>query len=115
MIDRSLVGRELPPSTPTLERGRLRLFAWAIGETDPVCSGLAAARDAGHADLPAPEGREIAVGVDPGRMDAMEKTIPLGRSGTPDEAASAGVLFGSPESDDVCGQTLVRTGGLTGF
>ncbi|MBN8507923.1 MAG: MaoC family dehydratase N-terminal domain-containing protein [Burkholderiales bacterium] len=115
MIDKSLIGRELPPSTLTLERGRLRFYARAIGETDPVRTDLAAARDAGYADLPAPEGREMEAGADPGLMDAMEKMTPLGRGGTPDEAAGAGVLFGSPESDDASGPTLVCSGGLTGF
>ena len=61
------------------------------------------------------EGREIKVGVNPGLMDAMEKMIPLGRCGTPDEAAGAVYLFCSPESDYVSGQTLVCSGGLTGI
>jgi 3-oxoacyl-[acyl-carrier protein] reductase len=61
------------------------------------------------------EGREIKVGVNPGLMDAMEKMIPLGRGGTPDEAAGAVYLFCIPESDYVRGQTLVCSGGLTGI
>jgi 3-oxoacyl-[acyl-carrier protein] reductase len=48
-------------------------------------------------------------------MDAMEKMIPLGRGGTPDEAAGAVYLFCIPESDYVRGQTLVCSGGLTGI
>ena len=54
MIDRSLIGHELPPSTFAIERGRLRFFARAIGETDPVYTELDAARAAGYPDLPAP-------------------------------------------------------------
>ena len=54
MIDRSLIGHELPPSTMTVERGRLRFFARAIGQTDPVYTDLEAAHAAGYADLPAP-------------------------------------------------------------
>jgi 3-oxoacyl-[acyl-carrier protein] reductase len=61
------------------------------------------------------EGREIRPGVNPGLTDAMEKTIPLGRGGTPDEAAGAVYLFCIPESDYVSGQTLVCSGGLGGF
>ena len=61
------------------------------------------------------EGREIKVGVNPGLMDAMERMIPLGRGGTPDEAAGAVYLFCIPESDYVSGQTLVCSGGLTGI
>ncbi|SBT54948.1 MaoC family dehydratase N-terminal domain-containing protein [Micromonospora narathiwatensis] len=42
------------PITVTVERGRLRSFANAIGQTDPVYVDLDAARQAGHPDLPVP-------------------------------------------------------------
>ena len=61
------------------------------------------------------EGREIKVGVNPGLLEAMERTIPLGRGGTPDEAAGAVFLLCLPESDYVSGQTLMCSGGLTGI
>lgn len=61
------------------------------------------------------EGREIKVGVNPGLLSAMESGIPLGRAGTPDEAAGAVYLFCIPESDYISGQTLMCTGGLTGI
>lgn len=61
------------------------------------------------------EGRDIKVGVNPGLMAAMEQSIPLGRAGTPEEAAGAVFLFCIPESDYVSGQTLVCSGGLTGI
>jgi len=61
------------------------------------------------------EGREIKVGVNPDLMAAMERGIPLGRAGTPEEAAGAVYLFCVPESDYVSGQTLMCTGGLTGI
>ncbi|MEU6764977.1 MaoC family dehydratase N-terminal domain-containing protein [Streptomyces sp. NPDC046853] len=48
------IGTELPPVTMTVERGRLQLFARAIGEHDPLYTDLAAAREAGHPDLPVP-------------------------------------------------------------
>ena len=60
------------------------------------------------------EGRDIKVGVNPGLMAAMEQMIPLGRAGTPDEAAGSVYLFCQPESDYISGQTLMCTGGLTG-
>lgn len=60
-------------------------------------------------------GREIKVGVNPDLMSAMEKGIPLGRGGTPEEAAGAVYLLCQPESDYVSGQTLMCTGGLTGI
>ncbi len=61
------------------------------------------------------DGREIKVGVNPDLMAAMERMIPLGRGGTPDEAAGAVYLLCIPESDYVSGQTLMCTGGLTGI
>lgn len=61
------------------------------------------------------EGREIKVGVNPDLMAAMERMIPLGRGGTPDEAAGAVYLLCIPESDYVSGQTLLCSGGLTGI
>ena len=45
------------------------------------------------------------------RIAAMSQMIPLGRGGTPAEAAGAIYLFCSPDSDFVSGQTLVVTGG----
>ena len=61
------------------------------------------------------DGREIKVGVNPDLLAAMEKGIPLGRAGTPDEAAGAVYLLCTPESDYVSGQTLLCSGGLTGI
>jgi acyl dehydratase len=45
---------EFAPITAEVERGRLRFFAKAIGQTDPVYSDLEAAKQAGHTDLPVP-------------------------------------------------------------
>ncbi|GAA0536024.1 hypothetical protein GCM10011581_24370 [Saccharopolyspora subtropica] len=53
-IDPAVVGTTLPVITVDVERGRLRFFAAAIGETDPIYTDLAAARAAGHPDLPVP-------------------------------------------------------------
>ena len=61
------------------------------------------------------DGRDIKVGVNPDLMAAMERMIPLGRGGTPDEAAGAVYLLCIPESDYVSGQTLMCSGGLTGI
>jgi 3-oxoacyl-[acyl-carrier protein] reductase len=58
------------------------------------------------------EGREIKVGVNPALLSAMETMIPLGRGGTPEEAAGAVYLLCTPESNYVSGQTLVCGGGL---
>jgi 3-oxoacyl-[acyl-carrier protein] reductase len=61
------------------------------------------------------DGRDIKVGLNPDLLAAMERVIPLGRGGTPDEAAGAVYLFCIPESDYVSGQTLMCSGGLTGI
>jgi 3-oxoacyl-[acyl-carrier protein] reductase len=58
------------------------------------------------------QGREVKVGVQAGRIAAMSQMIPLGRGGTPEEAAGSVYLFCSPDSDYVSGQTLVVNGGL---
>jgi 3-oxoacyl-[acyl-carrier protein] reductase len=61
------------------------------------------------------DGRDIKVGLNPDLLASLERSIPLGRGGTPDEAAGAVYLFCIPESDYVSGQTLMCTGGLTGI
>ena len=48
MIDRRYIGHALPPFQVDVEKGRLRFFAKATGQTDPVYLDDAAARDAGH-------------------------------------------------------------------
>lgn len=58
------------------------------------------------------EGRSIKVGVNPGLMKQMEAMIPLGRGGTPAEAAGAVFLFCIPESNYISGQVLVCGGGF---
>jgi len=57
------------------------------------------------------QGRQVKVGVQPARIAAMNQIIPLGRGGTPQEAAGAVYLFCSPDSDYVSGQILVVNGG----
>ena len=54
MIDRRHIGHELPPYQVDVEKGRLRFFAKATGQTDPVYTDEVAARDAGHRGLPVP-------------------------------------------------------------
>ncbi|MCP2280592.1 SDR family NAD(P)-dependent oxidoreductase [Nocardia amikacinitolerans] len=58
------------------------------------------------------QGREIKVGVNPNLLAAMEQMIPLGRAGTPQEAAGAVYLLCTPESDYVSAQTLICGGGF---
>ncbi|MBV8665819.1 MAG: SDR family oxidoreductase [Burkholderiaceae bacterium] len=57
-------------------------------------------------------GRDIKVGVNPDLMVLVERQIPLGRTGTPEDAAGAVYLLCTPESDYISGQTIVCGGGL---
>ena len=57
-------------------------------------------------------GRQIKVGLNPDLLGFMEQMIPLGRAGTPEDAAGAVYLLCTPESDYVSGQTLVCGGGF---
>lgn len=54
MADKSLIGRSLGVTTAQLEKGRLRFFAKAIGETNPIYTDEAAAMAAGYTPLPMP-------------------------------------------------------------
>jgi 3-oxoacyl-[acyl-carrier protein] reductase len=58
------------------------------------------------------EGRDIKVGVNPDVLKSMESGIPLGRGGTPEEAAGAIYLFCIPESNYISGQVVVCSGGF---
>lgn len=53
-IDPALIGKDFPPASLTIDAGRLRFFAKAIGETDPVYTNVDAAKAAGYTDIPAP-------------------------------------------------------------
>jgi 3-oxoacyl-[acyl-carrier protein] reductase len=78
-----------------------------------ISTRLTVAADGGAtADI---DGRSIKVGINPDLMAMMERTIPLGRSGTPEDAAGAVYAFCIPEMDYVSGQTLMCSGGLTGM
>ena len=72
--------------------------------TKPLAEG-----EGGSIDV---QGREVKVGIQAGRLAAMNQMIPLGRGGLPEEAAGSVYLFCSPDSDYVSGQTLVVSGGL---
>jgi 3-oxoacyl-[acyl-carrier protein] reductase len=56
--------------------------------------------------------REVKMGVQPDMLAFMEKMSPLGRGGTPEEAAGAVYLFCIPEADYVSGQVLLASGGF---
>jgi len=56
--------------------------------------------------------RTVKVGLGDARIAMMKELIPLGRPGTPADAAGAVYLFCLPESDFVSGEVVVASGGL---
>ena len=54
MLDKTLIGYEFAPRFADVERGQLRFFAKATGETHQIYLDEEAARAAGHPTLPAP-------------------------------------------------------------
>lgn len=64
MLDKSKIGHEFPSFTVDIEKGRLRFFAKAIGETDPIYTDEAAAQAAGHRAIPAPPTYMFSVDLD---------------------------------------------------
>lgn len=72
--------------------------------TQPLNAG-----DSGTIDV---QGHKVKIGIQGGRISALNQMIPLGRGGLPEEAAGSVYLFCSPDSDYVSGQCLVVNGGL---
>jgi acyl dehydratase len=81
MIDKKWIGHELPASVLPIERTRLRFFAKVIGETDPVYTDEAAAREAGYPDIPAPPTFLFAAELDSGANDVLlaQLEVPLAK------------------------------------
>jgi 3-oxoacyl-[acyl-carrier protein] reductase len=58
------------------------------------------------------KGHRIRIGVQPQMLDAVKNSCPLGRLGSPEEAAGAVLFFCSPLSDYVTGEVLICGGGF---
>ncbi|MBV8665804.1 MAG: SDR family NAD(P)-dependent oxidoreductase [Burkholderiaceae bacterium] len=58
------------------------------------------------------EGRDIKVGIGEQLVEMSKRMIPVGRPGTPDEAAGSIVMLCLPESNYVSGQVYVCGGGF---
>jgi 3-oxoacyl-[acyl-carrier protein] reductase len=57
------------------------------------------------------KGQKIKVGVPQSTRDSVSSRCPLGRAGSPEEAAGAVLFFCSPLSDYVSGEVLIVSGG----
>jgi 3-oxoacyl-[acyl-carrier protein] reductase len=62
--------------------------------------------------LIAVHGRSLPVGLPKKSLDEIGRQTPLGRPGTPEEAAGAAYLLCIPESDFITGHTLICSGGM---
>jgi 3-oxoacyl-[acyl-carrier protein] reductase len=58
------------------------------------------------------DGRNLPMGINPAVRAQIEAMTPLGRAGTPEEAAGAVYLLCTPEADFISGQTVMCAGGL---
>lgn len=58
------------------------------------------------------EGKSVPIGIPDAMRQMMTMMIPLGRAGTPEEAAGAILFLASPLSNYVSGQVLMVSGGL---
>ena len=57
------------------------------------------------------EGRKLPFGINPEVRRHLETMTPLGRAGTPEEAAGAVYLLCTPEADYISGQVVMCSGG----
>jgi 3-oxoacyl-[acyl-carrier protein] reductase len=89
-------------------RYKVNVNAVAFG---PIRTRLTAGSAKGNSTIKS-EDREIKVGVSPALLTQMEQMIPLGRVGTPEEAAGAVYLFCAPESNFISGQYVICGGGF---
>jgi acyl dehydratase len=53
-VNTEAIGKTFPPDTYAVGREKIREYAYAVGETDPLYLDVGAARAAGYADVVAP-------------------------------------------------------------
>jgi len=79
-------------------------YGWILTRLTEVPAG----RDA----LVEVDGRTLPMGINPAVRAQLEAMTPLGRPGTPEEAAGAVFLLCSPEADYITGHVLMCDGGF---
>ncbi len=77
MADKSMIGRVMSRGTVDIEKGRLRFFAKAVGETEPVYTDESVARDAGHPGLPVPPTFLFCMNSETGDLVATLKSLDM--------------------------------------
>ena len=77
MLDKTKIGHEFPPFSTEVEKGRLRFFAEAIGERNPICTDESAAKAAGYSAIPAPPTFMFSVDLDGPDMLPILKLLNL--------------------------------------
>jgi acyl dehydratase len=118
---RAVVGVEGPPATLEVEKTNCRMFARAVGHTDPIFFDEAAAKARGYRGIVAPPGflgtpifRPGGGGGVPGEMGGRGYSIPYKRvlnGGTDYE-----YFPDPPEGDVICaGDTITARSRVTGF
>lgn len=93
-------------------RYRVNVNCVAFGLIETRLTQTWAKDEVAHIDV---GGRDYAVGFDESVREDMYRLIPLGRAGTPAEAAGACYLLCLPESDYITGEVLVAGGGLLSY
>ena len=91
------------------EWGRLNITVNAVA-FGPIATRLTQVTDDTEGTIEV-KGRRYKVGFSGEMAEAIAQSVPLGRFGTPAEAAGAVYLLCTPESDYVSGQILVCAGG----
>jgi acyl dehydratase len=80
MVDRSFIGLETPEIPIEVEKGRIRQFAAAISESNPIYFDDAAARAAGHPAILAPPTFGFTLSIlHPQTFDFKSMGLELGR------------------------------------
>ncbi len=76
MIDKSWIGKNTSQLEVEVEKGQLRFFAKAVGETNPIYTDESTAQAAGYRSLPAPPTFLFSLGL--AQPDPLAKYLEMG-------------------------------------